>query len=199
MALIEPDELATYLGVTIDEDQAELIIANAGGILQRFCDKVQLEQVVDDEITLRGSYSYELRLPRGPVSEVSEVAVNGVTVDDWRLVKDRLIRTGIDTGPFTRPTTPHWGGPDVEISVIYTHGLETAPADVRAVCFDLCARARENPTGVRSRQSSIDGYERAVVYAGDGSDISTAMALNAAQKAALADYHTSSYSVDTAA
>lgn len=168
--LITTDEASTFLQLTDpDLDRLGQAITRVSSRVQRYCNRVSLTQVEDDEITMAGSYSYELPLPKGPVTEVSAVTVDGSSVSDWDLVKDKLIRSSLDdASPFVTPTTPHWGGPHVVVAVTYTHGFATVPDEVKDVCFDLLAMAWHNPTGVRSQ--AIDGYS--VTFGGTrGSDV----------------------------
>jgi len=188
--LITADELEIHLGATFTAAQttrATQIIEAVSAVVQAYCNRVQLVEVVDDEITLNGSYAYRLPLPLGPVSSVSAVTVDGTATTAYDLVQDTLVRNGLDVQPpFHVPTTPHWGGPDVEIGVTYTHGLSAVPEKVKAVTFDLAARPYANPTSVRSQ--SIDGYS--VTYAGQLSG-SSALSLSGDQKATLKGWHIS--------
>ncbi|SFE54715.1 hypothetical protein SAMN04487819_11670 [Actinopolyspora alba] len=66
-----------------------------------------------------------LRLPAPPVETVTEVALDGQTVSDWRLVAGTLWR---------RAGWLPQHGPGV-VTVTYTHGLPTVPEDlVHLVC-----------------------------------------------------------------
>lgn len=194
--LITGLEIETHLGATftvVDEQRAEQLAAAVGGVIQAYCNRVQLTQVVDDEITLKGSYSYRLDLPLGPVTSVSSVTVDGYATTAYDLVKDTLVRSGFDDQPpFRYPSVPHWGGPDVEVAVTYTHGLTSVPERVRAVAFDLAARVYANPTSVRSQ--SIDGYS--VTYAGALSG-SSALSLTDEQMRTLRPWHISNRSART--
>jgi hypothetical protein len=158
--------------------------------VQRYCNRVGLVRVDDDQITLRGSYGPELALPLGPVHEVTAVAVEGQAVDGWELVKDILLRTGQDDidyplgHPFRR--VGHWGGNDVEVAVTYSHG-DAAPDEAKGVCLDLAARVWSNPSGARS--FSIDGYSAAW-------STGSTSGLTDDDKATLAAWHRSSATAD---
>ena len=160
--LITADDLADYLGETNTdafETKANIIIPAAQGSVQRYCNLVQLEEIEDDVITMAGSYSAAITLPRGPVSSVSAITIDGFAVSDWDLVEDTLIRTGMDDqiSSINRPRGLHWGGPDVIVAVTYTHGLSTPPPEVLGVIYDIATRAWANPVGVRSQ--SIEGMQ----------------------------------------
>lgn len=157
MMLVTIDQLYLRLRRIIDEDQAVQEITLASGVVGGYCNLVSLEQIEDDEIVLRGSYSGVLHLPGGPVTEVSEVLVDGTAVSDHWLVKDDLYRGrpgGVDEAPLRAQGS--WVGPDVEVAITYTHGFATVPFDIQAVVLGMAARTWSNPAGVR--QQVIDGY-----------------------------------------
>jgi hypothetical protein len=194
--LITADELEIHLGATFTAAQttrATQIIGAVSAVVQGYCNRVQLVAVTDDEITLHGSYSYRLPLPLGPVTSVSSVTVDGYATTAYDLVQDTLVRSGFDDQPpFRHPSVPHWGGPDVEVAVTYSHGLSAVPDKVKAVAFDLAARPYANPTSVRSQ--SIDGYS--VTFAGQLSG-SSALSLSADQMKTLKGWHISNRSART--
>lgn len=161
--LITADELAEALGVTFtatDTARANSLITRISGRLQRYCNLVGLTEVTDDEITLPGVYGTDLILPKPPVSSVSSVSVDGTTVTDFELVKNRLVRTYRPNAdyPLGHPfrLINHWGGPDVEVAVTYTHGLSTVPDAVKDAAMEMATKAWGNPSAALSL--SIDGY-----------------------------------------
>jgi len=196
--LVAVDDFAVYLETTFtsaQEAKAEILLPNVQGVVQRYCNLVQLEQIEDDEITLKGSYSAAFTLPRGPVTAVSEVTVDATVVTDYDLVGDVLIRTGMDdqVSELRRPRGIHWAGPDIVLGVTYTHGFATGstPAEVLAVIYDLAAGAWANPTSLRSHSQTIDGYSDSVTYIGGRST-----GLTADHKESLAAFHRSNRSAD---
>lgn len=194
--LIDAEDFAIYMGVTFtsaEETRAELLLTNVQGVVQRYCNLVQLEEIEDDEIVLRGSYSAAIILPRGPVTAVSEVTVDAAVVTDYDVVGDTIIRTGMDdqVSELRRPRGIHWGGSDIVLGVTYTHGFATPPAEVLSVIYDLAAGAWANPTSVRSHSQTIDGYSDSKTYIGG-----RAASLTDDHKATLSDYHRSTRSAD---
>lgn len=186
MMLVTLEQLESRLRQSLDSDQAEQEIELASGVVARYANLVDLEQTADDEIVLAGAYGPKLPLPGGPVVEVSEVLVDGSAVSNWWVVKDTLWR---GSNPATTQVDAHraqgtWVGPDVEITVTYTHGYDTVPADIQAVVLAMAARSWTNPAG--ARQQTIDGYS--VTW--------TNGVLSPEDKYALASYHRSSHSAD---
>lgn len=81
-------------------------------------------------VTLEGAPGQWLTLPGAPVYEVSSVSIDGRAVTDWRLVSGRLWRAG------------GWGACEPsEVSVTYTHGLLTVPADIVDLVCRMTAAA----------------------------------------------------------
>lgn len=196
--LVEAEDLATYLGETFTtafEARAELILPNAQGAVQRYCNLSWLEEIEADEITMKGSYSATILLPRGPVSEVSEVTVDGSVVSDYDVVLDKLVRTGMDdaVSELRRPRGIHWGGSEVVLGITYTHGLSDAPAEVLSVIYDLAAGMWANPTSVVSHSQTIDGYSDSKTYAHNAQ---RSVSLTDDHKATLRDFHRASGSAD---
>lgn len=82
-------------------------------------------------VTLEGVPTSRLHLPGRPVVSVSSVAIDGVPVDDWRLVSDALWREdGWCAGR----------GPS-EVTVTYTCGLAAVPADIVDLVCRLAGQA----------------------------------------------------------
>jgi hypothetical protein len=127
-------------------------------------------------VTVVGGLGPWLRLPGAPVGAVSAVLVDGVAVTDYRLANDRLYRADgwqQDCGPSL-------------VTVTYTHGLATVPADIVDLVCRLAVQAllsyREgDPIGRAATSVRIGDY--AVTYA----DTETGtMALSETQRKRLA-------------
>lgn len=71
-------------------------------------------------VTVEGEPSPWQSLPGPPVTAVASVQVDGKPVTDWRLIGGRLWRAG-GWSPGAEPS---------EVTVTYTHGLPTVPADI---------------------------------------------------------------------
>ncbi|WP_329544696.1 hypothetical protein OG548_08240 [Streptomyces sp. NBC_01356] len=86
-------------------------------------------------VTLEGT-GFRLHLPGQPVTAVSAVLVDGVAVTDYRLLSGALARScGFPVGG--------------EVTVTYTHGLPTVPADIVDLVCRMVGQAlvkfRESP------------------------------------------------------
>lgn len=106
-----------------------------------------------------------LSLPGPPVTAVASVQIDGEAVTDWRLRSGRLWRA-VGWSPTFEPS---------QVTVTYTHGLPTVPADiVDLVCRIAAAalvayRAETGGTGLAAqdvRAERIGDY--AVTYGDDG-------------------------------
>lgn len=82
-------------------------------------------------VTLDGSRASRIRLPGVPIRSVTTVEIEGSPVTDWKLSRDSLWRAGgWQTGY----------GPS-EVTVTYTHGFPTVPADIVDLVCRLAARS----------------------------------------------------------
>lgn len=195
MMLVTVDQLEVRLGVSFTAaqlSQADQAIEMASGIIAGYCNLVALVRVEDDEVALRGSYSYELPLPLGPVVDVTAVSVDGYAVSDFDVVRDTLIRTDVVSdavGPFHQPRTPHWGGTDALVEITYTHGFASVPLAAQSACLALAAQQMSNPAG--ARRTSIDNYEVDWGAGGVGGNLTSAQMLS------LRRFHRTSGSVNT--
>lgn len=151
------DDLNAVLGETIDETRGELALDLASGAIRSWT-RQTLDLVEDDTLTVPGSWDTNLTLPERPVVDITSVTVDAeeLEADSWRLDGDALYRLS------------RWGGPDVTVEVVYTHGYEIIPDDIRGFCLRLAARWLTNPQGLRTE--SIGTYS-----VGFGGDITGAL------------------------
>lgn len=122
----------------------------------------------ESTITLGSGPGVSLMLPAGPVLGVSEVQVEGVVVNDWKLVSGQLWRSC--------GWQPRHGLPNV-IQVTYEHGYDPVPADVvHLVCLLVSSALAGIEDGFESKSNlayeSIDDYR--IGYQ-QGSDSSTSV------------------------
>lgn len=116
VAASETGPLAVFL------DVASAIVRDAAG--------ASISQLTST-ITLDGSRASRIRLPGLPVRSVTTVEIDGAPVTDWRLSNGALWRASgwqSDYGPS-------------EVTVTYTHGFPTVPADIVDLVCRLAARA----------------------------------------------------------
>jgi len=171
------DELASYTGVSIDPAQGALLLDLATSSIQEAAGQ-QILLVTDDQVTLKGNWSRRINLPQRPVVDVSQVVLSSgtaLTDSDVAGPDSLTLQAGEDylwqrSGTMWRPrgftvTTEHtfdtgvwanWGGPDMEVNVIYSHGLDPAPDWVKGICLEAAKRVVVNPSGVQ--REAIDGY-----------------------------------------
>lgn len=116
-------------------------------------------------VKLEGEADQRLRLPGLPITAVSTVKLDGVTITDWRLRSDRLWRL--------RGWTASDGPSEVEVT--QTHGLPEVPDDIIDLVGRLVAGALasyRSEDGGASLGTQVVTSERigdyAVTYGGDG-------------------------------
>lgn len=165
------DPLATVAdldarGVTVDASETALVgvYLDVASTALREAAETPISQTTST-VSVEGSPEQWLTLPGAPVTAVDAVAIDGETVTDWRLRSGQLWRAGgWQTGC----------GPS-EVTVTYTHGLPSVPADIVDLVCRLAAAAlvayRAAPGGEALaardvRAERIGDY--AVTYGDDG-------------------------------
>ena len=124
------------------ESNAEAAITAVTAAIQNYCGQI-LSQVEDEEITLDCAGGTRLFLPELPVSAVSAVVEDDETLtadDDYKLGQHGILHRIDDD----------WTEGIQIITVTYTHGYETIPDDVVAVCVRAAARAYQ--AGLRAEE-----------------------------------------------
>lgn len=134
MSFATVEELGDYLGgLPADrEAAAELALDAATAIIRDYVGQ-DLTYVEDDEITLDGNHTDVLVLPQTPVQEVASVESEGEVLDEDAYDID--FENGLvilDAGI--------WNSGKQSIVVVYTHGFETIPAGIRAICLQAAGR-----------------------------------------------------------
>lgn len=148
-------ELAGKLQKDLDTYSANQVLTLASALFSREAD-TWFEPTTVTYTTL-GTLYPSIRLPFRPISAVTAVRINGVTVTGWTLVKRTLWRPGgFGSG---------WVIPPDKVEIDLTHGEATAPDDVKAEVLDVAAQAYDIPVGAVVSES-IDDY--AVKYATTG-------------------------------
>ena len=138
------DRLQTDLDAT-DSNRALQLLDAATGLIKREA-RQHIEQVVDDVIVLPPTGTNTLLLPELPVTAVTSVVVDGLTlsaVNDYTVLFD----SGV-----VRLRQPRWRRWLHDTTVTYTHGYATVPDDLVGLCVEMSARAWVNPRGVASEQ-----------------------------------------------
>ena len=95
-------EFAEFTGMTLPADLARLQshLDMASSLIRAYCDQT-LSFVTDDVVTVYPRASTLLTLPERPVTEVSDVDVDGTVITDYYVVP-RGIRSGTVASPGSR-------------------------------------------------------------------------------------------------
>ncbi len=182
------DMLATFadLAAALQIDESDLVASSAILALETATAVVQgvvgqrLIEVVNETITLTAPRCRDLRLPERPVTGVSAVVANGITLTlgtasgTYRLTPTGLWR---DIG-----WTTCWSGP-TDVVVTYTHGRPLGHQDLqlaRGFTASLAAVAYDNPPGATSEK--IDDYAVAYQKAAGALEASPFMVANLRRK-----------------
>jgi hypothetical protein len=160
-------------GVTVDPSEVDAVNVHFGVASTLVRDAAGSPiSAVTSTVTLEGRGS-RLQLPGGPATAVSDVSVDGLAVTDYKLLSGALVRS--------------CGFPDgSEVTVTYTHGFATVPADI----VDLvCRLVGQELTAMRSGEVTSRGItsERIGDYSVTYSDAETGtMCLSEYQRNRLA-------------
>lgn len=148
-------ELASYLQQDVDTASATLVLTVASAEFSRVADTMWAPTAATWSVVGRGQVVLEP--PFKPITAVSAVRVNGVTITGWSLVKGKLYR---QSGFGVCGNFP----PDL-VEVDLTHGYTTHSDDVKGKVLETAAQAYDIPVGAVISES-IDDY--AVRYATTG-------------------------------
>ena len=138
-------DLEAFLQIDIPAeklDSAQRAIEEASAAIQNYCHQT-LELVRDDALTLDCIGGTKVFLPELPVVEVAGVVEDGETLtvtDDYKLGQDGILHRIDDL----------WTVGIQIIVVTYTHGYETIPDDIVAVCVRAASRAYQ--AGLRAEE-----------------------------------------------
>jgi hypothetical protein len=163
---ISRDDLADIFG------DPSIATSDAGQIaVDSACDTCRNEaeqtfnEVTDDEVTLDGPGRDALLLPERPVTEVSEVSVNGVVVTNYVLNGNGvLFRKGtdpiIDYSDWAWLPKLIWPVGRQNIVVTYTHGYadDLFPREVRIVALRVAERIFKQPTSAGITSETLGSY-----------------------------------------
>lgn len=163
-SLATVSDYESLFGVTLDAGQTIQVtdeLAISSGAVRTIA-KQTISQVVNDAVTLRGTWGRMLTLPEQPVASVASVTIDtpgtatDVTVDVNLRAGGRLWRSA------------GWRGPDVDVNVTYTHGWATVPEDLVGIVCKSAARAVSNPAGQFQSVSVGESYR--VTFAGTSNE-----------------------------
>lgn len=147
-ALFTREQLASLVQGDLDTATADLVRDMATSAVQSYTDQ-WLFYVVDEQITLPGSSEPVLFLPQRPVVGVSAVSISGTALTDYSLLSG---------GRLSRRLGWYWPSAYPSVTVTYTHGYFTIPANIRAAALLVARRLYENPAGLRSETIGSYAY-----------------------------------------
>ena len=171
--LATPEDLASLLERDdIDRYKATVLVETATAVVQEAAGNQRIVEVVDDVMPILGNTDAWLDLPQIPVTAVSSVVLDGVTLTlgtDYKVFGNRLWRRfgwqsnwGQWDGPYPyRRLLYDWWPPNEPSAVVVTctHGYPPGHQNLqlgRSAVLGICQGAYGNPTGLKSE--SIDDY-----------------------------------------
>lgn len=131
--LVPPEVVAHALGRS-EVDPDLLTAVQVASALVRSYTRLHVSARADVTAALAGTGSRRLVLGERPVTGVSSLALDGVAVTDYRWTR---------AGSLWR--TAGWGGPEAEVTVVYSAGWAFPPDDLRAVVHTAATRLYVNP------------------------------------------------------
>lgn len=138
---------------TEDVPRVTRLIELASGVARREAGGQTISAVAGDVITLAGTYESEMWLPQRPVTALTSIVVDGITVisSTYKWTRQgRLYRTSYDREiPDWRSWGP-WGTPDSEVVVTYDHGYADVPEDIALVVAEMVSNRISNPDSLRN-------------------------------------------------
>lgn len=161
-----PFDLAAFTNRTLDDAQAEQVLAQATGLIQGWTAQT-LFQVVDDVVVADPMPDGYVFLPELPVTAVSKVE----WFDDrggtgWNTIPTNQYRFKSWGKLYIVPNSgfnpAQWPSDEDTIRVTYTHGYDPIPKPIYDVCVSLAARLLLNPFKLVSQRTG--GVQ--VVYTG---------------------------------
>lgn len=135
-----------------DVPRVDMAIKLAAAYVQRMSGQT-ITAVADDEAVFDGTGNHILFMPQRPVTNVSEVTVDG---DEW------IVGTDYDWSE--RRGTIHalgrrrWPVGLRNVAVTYSHGYVELPVDLQALVYGLARRAIDNPSGTAIRSETLGSY-----------------------------------------
>lgn len=147
--LVTPEELASALQQDLDASTANLLIEMATGIVQAACGQLLIEATVTELVDITMP-DYWLDLANKPVRSVDTVVLDGTTITDWYLRKQRLWRASGWLGSWSPPS---------QAEVTYTYGYPSGSQYLqlaRSIVLSLAQAGYGNPGQVQSE--AIDDY-----------------------------------------
>lgn len=148
MAFATPEELARWLSLPDftgdDATRAQLLLDGATGVIVTEADQ-ELGQSTQT-VTLDGTGTDTLVLPRWPVISVASVVEDGDTLTEG---EDEDYTTRLGEGLLIREDDDVWDA-DHRVKVEFSAGYATIPDALKRVTLEMAARSWRNPVGLTS-------------------------------------------------
>lgn len=170
-------ELEAYTGTSVASDRAAILLDMASGAI-----RAHTNQTITYGTTtavMPGTFDSKLELPERPVTAVTSVTIGAtaLTADsDYVWDGQHTLHRGSKVDGVLSVNGPDylingwgdWGGPGAQVTVVYSHGFQSIPNDIKGVCLALAARTLGSPDGVNSE--SVGSYS--VSYSRTGGAVS---------------------------
>lgn len=157
MALITVEELEAFMGRTFSDDeeaQAAAMIDAVSAVIESETG-VSFSVTQDQEVRMQADGYGIIEFSAKPISSVSVYDVNGVDTLEYATWDGLSAVYGLQ--------------PNQVVDVVYTHGYQLVPGDIKAVCYGVCSRIMYNPSGLR--QETVGAIS--VTYPGIGGEAGT--------------------------
>lgn len=155
-ALATQADVEALLGrplTTTEVTYATAQLLTASGLIRSYT-RQSISQVLNDVVSLHGTWEQIITLPQRPVTNIVSVVVNGVTWAPASYLWDRYGNITLSTGSFQPdygaslyggtsgllgpagsmdgplPSGNSWMGPGATVVVTYDHGYATTPSDI---------------------------------------------------------------------
>ncbi len=138
---ISVQDLTDYLGRDVTTDDGALFAVDAACDTCRTVAEQSFNETVGDVITLDGSGTDALLLPRLPVNAAGTVLVSGSAITDYMLNGNGILfRGSVGAALDAADPRPVWPAGRQNVVVTYDHGYGTVPASVRMVALSIATR-----------------------------------------------------------
>ncbi|HET8684980.1 MAG TPA: hypothetical protein VFM54_24370 [Micromonosporaceae bacterium] len=165
------EELRRYLGYpSFDAEQAaraQMLLDDAQALIEGPRGAGQKLELSTDTVTLDGTGTDRLLLPRWPVTAMVSVTV---TEDDEtvQVLVDEVDYTWSAAGILTR-VGGLWPREPRSVAVVYTPGYSTMPSNIKRICRRLAASAWRNTAGATVQEIG----DSRVRWAAPGGELTT--------------------------
>lgn len=157
MALITVEELEAFMGRTFtdaEEAQAEALIESVSAVVESETG-VSFSITLDDEVRMQADGYGIIEFNAKPVTAVSVYDIDATEALSYATWDGMSAVYGLQ--------------PNQVVDIVYSHGYQLVPGDIKAVCYGVCSRIMYNPSGLR--QETVGAIS--VTYPGIGGEAGT--------------------------